>query len=509
MRKSSYAKFILLLWGMLVFSIFVLVGCEQREFYGAGLGSRAYIYIRERLPHAEPKILELPEGLLEIKAGRLRGYVYDNIGLEYNIAVSGMEDVEIIIPPDADTINICVGISRSTKIAGLRDSIESFLQSLRLNGELQRIEDYWIRNPTASMPDIPRAENPVGKIVVGTSAMVPPFTFYKDGELAGVDIELSRLLALRLNYEIEFRVLDYNSIVVAAATGSIDCIFANLNWTPERAESIDLSTPYGVTMTAILVRRSQDTNASDAISGDSLHVRGEKGLVASICDGVVHGVERNFIREGRWKFVLNGLGITALITFSSGIAGFILGLLVCMLRMGGNSFCRRTAAAFVKFVLGLPVVVLLMFVYYVVFGSIDIPGVAAAIVAFTISFAASSSEIIRNAIEAVDRGQTEAAYALGYGKVSTFVKIVLPQASRIFLPIVRGELIALLKNTSVVGYVAVVDLTRAADIIRSRTLDALFPLVAASLVYFAVAWIIAYAFSRMEMRIRSRKRNLP
>ena len=131
-----------------------------------------------------------------------------------------------------------------------------------------------------------------------------------------------------------------------------------------------------------------------------------------------------------------------------------------------------------------------MILYYVVFGRSGIKAVWVAVIGFTLNFAAYGSEIMRSSIDAIDGGQREAALALGYSERQAFFDFVFPQAAVRFLPVLRGEAISLLKSTSVVGYIAIQDLTKMSDIIRSRTFEAFFPLIATALIYFALAWLI-------------------
>lgn len=141
-------------------------------------------------------------------------------------------------------------------------------------------------------------------------------------------------------------------------------------------------------------------------------------------------------------------------------------------------------------------VVVLMILYYVVFGKrgmtgVGIPPVLVAVIGFSLNVGAYGSEIIRSGIESIDSGQWEAATALGYTERQTFYDFIFPQAAVHFLPVYRGELVSLLKSTSIVGYIAIQDLTKMSDIIRSRTYEAFFPLLATALIYFALAYIIS------------------
>jgi len=137
---------------------------------------------------------------------------------------------------------------------------------------------------------------------------------------------------------------------------------------------------------------------------------------------------------------------------------------------------------------GIPQVVMLMLMFYVVFSSSSLSGIAVSVITFSMIFGAYTSEMFRASIGSVPKGQTEAGIALGFSRVQTFMNIVLPQALRHVFPVYKGEFIALVKLTSIVGYIAVQDLTKAGDIIRSRTFDAFFPLIVISVVYFLLAW---------------------
>ena len=134
-----------------------------------------------------------------------------------------------------------------------------------------------------------------------------------------------------------------------------------------------------------------------------------------------------------------------------------------------------------------------MILYYVVFGRSGMDAIWVAVIGFALNFAAYGSEIMRSGINSVDAGQREAALALGYSERQAFYDFIFPQAAVRFLPVLRGEIVSLLKSTSVVGYIAIQDLTKMSDIIRSRTYEAFFPLIATALIYFALSWLITLA----------------
>lgn len=147
-----------------------------------------------------------------------------------------------------------------------------------------------------------------------------------------------------------------------------------------------------------------------------------------------------------------------------------------------------------------------MLLYYVVFLGVDIQSVIVAIIGFSLNFAAYVAVMVRMGIDAVDKGQTEAALSLGYPEKRAFWKFVFPQAAEHFLPIYKGEFISMVKMTSVVGYIAIQDLTKVSDIIRSRTYEAFFPLIATALIYFLISWGLTALISRIEIKIDPKRR---
>ncbi len=217
---------------------------------------------------------------------------------------------------------------------------------------------------------------------------------------------------------------------------------------------------------------------------------------------VAESFSNNLIVEDRYRMILDGLQVTLLITLFAAVLGTILGGLVCWMRMSRHAWLRQTARVYIDLMRGTPVLVLLMLMYYVVMAPVDATGIVVAIVTFAMNTAAYISEMLRTTIQGIDRGQTEAGLALGFTPRQTFLKIVLPQVVRAVMPVYQGEIISLLKGTSIVGYIAVADMTRASDLIRSRTFDAFFPLIVTAIIYFLVAWLIGMLLQSLVQRQR-------
>ncbi len=220
------------------------------------------------------------------------------------------------------------------------------------------------------------------------------------------------------------------------------------------------------------------------------------------CTSLSDSFYNNLIAENRYKMILDGLQVTLVITFFATVLGTLLGGLVCWMRMSRRAWLRQVAKVYIDLMRGTPVLVLLMLMYYVVMAPLDTTGIVVAIVTFAMNTAAYISEMLRTTIQGIDRGQTEAGLALGFTPRQTFFKIVLPQVVRAVMPVYQGEVVSLLKGTSIVGYIAVADMTRASDLIRSRTFDAFFPLILTAVIYFLMAWLIGLLLQSLVERKR-------
>lgn len=306
----------------------------------------------------------------------------------------------------------------------------------------------------------------------------------------GYDVELVMLVAQELDVKLEITSANFDALIPMLQSGKADIAAGCFSITPERREMVDLTDPY-FDGSVVMVVRSVEAEAA-----------GKAGLI----DSLRGSFTRTFLTEGRWKLIGSGLTVTVVISVLSGLFGSALGFGICMLRRSKRRAVSGTAAAFIRIIQGTPIVVLLMILYYVVFGTVDISAIAVSVIGFSVNFAVYVSEMMRTGIDAVDGGQLEAALALGYTRVQTFQKVTFPQAARHFLPVFKGEFISMVKMTSVVGYIAVQDLTKVSDIIRSRTLEAFFPLIATAVLYFLIANILALLLSLVEFRLDPKRR---
>ena len=216
----------------------------------------------------------------------------------------------------------------------------------------------------------------------------------------------------------------------------------------------------------------------------------------------------NFITDDRWHYIWDGLLVTLQVTFFAVILGVIIGFMLAMVRSthdktGKLKIANVICNIYITVIRGTPVVVQLMIIYFVIFGSTDISKVLVAILAFGMNSGAYVAEIFRSGIMSIDEGQFEAGRSLGFNYSQTMMHIIMPQAFKNVLPALGNEFIVLLKETSVSGYIALQDLTKGGDIIRSRTYDAFMPLFAVALIYLVFVVIFSKLVSLLERRLRN------
>ena len=222
--------------------------------------------------------------------------------------------------------------------------------------------------------------------------------------------------------------------------------------------------------------------------------------------GLIDSFKQNFIEADRWKYLFNGLMTTLFITFFAVILGLLLGFLVAVIRstylktkklLIPDLICR----VYLTVIRGTPVVVQLLIIYFVIFGSVNISKILVAILAFGINSGAYVAEIVRGGIMSIDNGQFEAGRSLGLSYRQTMIYIILPQALKTVLPALANEAIVLLKETSVAGYIAIADLTKGGDIIRSQTFSPFLPLISVAVIYLVLVMFLTSLVTRLERRL--------
>ena len=386
-------------------------------------------------------------------------------------------------------LGVCFGKGQNVE---LRKKFNGFLAQIKSDGTYDEIYDRWINHANESeMPELtldPKAE----PIRVATFSSAPPLAFIKNGKLVGFDVELVTRFAASIGRSVLWSDMSFSALIPALVSGTQDMAVAGITITPERAQSIDFSDPYYVCDSTIGIRAENSAGYQGELQVS------EEGF----WEGIKKSFYRNIIEEKRYLMIVDGLKLTALISLFSALLGTILGGIICWMRMCRNAFLRRISIVYIGLMRGMPILVLLMLMFYVVFAGTSVDAVMVSIITFAMNFAAYVSEMFRSSIEGVDKGQTEAGIALGFTPVKTFYHIVMPQAFKQVLPVYKGELISLVKMTSIVGYIAVQDLTKVGDIIRSRTFDAFFPLLMVAILYFLLSWVFALVLDFIGRKTR-------
>ena len=223
-------------------------------------------------------------------------------------------------------------------------------------------------------------------------------------------------------------------------------------------------------------------------------------------DNFINKFHSTLIEKDRWLYLLDGLKTTLIITFFAVILGMVLGFLIAIVRSthdktGKLGFLNVLARIYLTVIRGTPVVVQLLIIYFVIFASVNVGKTFVAVLAFGLNSAAYVAEIVRSGIMSIDNGQFEASASLGLNYPKTLLSVILLQAFKNVLPALANECIVLLKETSVAGYIAVIDLTKGGDIIRSQTYEAFLPLIAVALIYLIMVMILSSLVTKLERRL--------
>ena len=381
-----------------------------------------------------------------------------------------------------------------SKNSPLKQKFDVELRKMNAAGETIAIARKWIDGAKAgkppAMPEFPVPPNGAPEVRLACAAQAEPWCFVSGdrfGGLVGADIEIVRTVAQRLGWNLKPKVYSWGGMVDCVNAGRCEIACGGIYTAGREFPTVDASEKYADEKMCLLVR-------NEGFKG------GDSGLVA-FAKSLKASFVRTFVTEDRWKMLADGFGVTLLITFLSALFGTALAFPVWWTRTSRVRLVSSCAKSYIAVLQGTPVLVLLMVLFYIVFGKVDIGAIWVAVIGFGLNLSAYAGEMLRSGVDSVPRGQVEAALALGYSSRRAFFRFVLPQAVRTVLPVYRGELIGLLKMTSVVGYIAIGDLTKASDLVRSRTYESFFPIITTALIYFVASWLLAVALERFGRRL--------
>ena len=465
---------------------------------GVLLGTIHERYAMKEWPEARVLQYQSPPDLVvAVKTGKVDAAIYSTD--ELLVMLRGNPDLAILGPSFLPT-PLAMGFRHGS--TELRGEFNRFLSEIRAEGREEAMVRYWMEEGNERMPEHPASSGgePLRVGILSDNGL--PFCVVADGRLTGYSVELIDRFGVYAGRKIVYVNLEFGSMIAALDSGKIDMIGAVMAITGERSRKVAFSDPYYVQGANLFVLKSR-AGAAPAVGPAG--AEGGEGVLGAL----VSGFRSNIILENRWRLILAGLRTTLVISVFAALLGTLLGSAVCFMRMSPSALLSLPAKAFISLLRGTPVLVLLMLVFYVLFASVAIDPVLVAVIAFGLNFAAYASEIFRSGIESIDGGQAEAGTAMGFTKAGTFLFIILPQTLRRILPVYKGEFISLVKMTSIVGYIAVEDLTKAGDIIRSRTFDAFFPLVMVAALYFFLSWALTSALESLERMMAPKHRDRP
>ena len=219
-------------------------------------------------------------------------------------------------------------------------------------------------------------------------------------------------------------------------------------------------------------------------------------------DGIVATFIKCFIKDDRYLLLLDGIGVTIKISLLAVLIGIAIGLVIAFCALSKKKVLNLIGKVYTDVIRGTPSVTQLMIIYFVVFATVDLEKWVIAAIAFGINSGAYVSEIIRAGILSIDKGQTEAGRSLGLNAMQTMVSIIIPQAVKNIFPALCNEFIVLIKETAIVGYIGLVDIQKAGDLIKSATFEAFMPLIATAIIYFVLIKTLTLALARVEKALR-------
>ncbi len=391
----------------------------------------------------------------------------------------------------------------------LRTELNAYIAKIKENGELERLQNYWLYPRDWENVDIPTSgEN--GVLNLATINTLKPFSFMLNGKNAGFDIAVLAGFGKEYGYGFHIENVDFADALSGIAADKYDLAAGQIAWTKERAENVEYS-DFLYKMVVVPIINTDHIRTDDTVMAyDTEGSAGQAPDTSSVTareneNALLRSIRRSLLEEDRWKSVLNGLGVTLVIMMAGFVLANVLGAILCAMAMARIKILRIIADVYSALMQGLPVVVVLMLLYYVVFGHSQISNVVVSILGLGMIFGAYMAQLFENGIRGVDKGQWEAALASGLTGREAFVGIVLPQAARSMLPGYFSNLISLMKSTAVVGYIAVTDLTKVGDIIRSSTFEAVVPLVIVAGLYLGMAGILLFVMHLLRQRLERRQ----
>lgn len=376
----------------------------------------------------------------------------------------------------------------------LRDEFNDYLAQIKNSGKLDELKEYWLKPNEWEKIDIPETGEK-GTLKMATCTSLKPFSFVLDNGYAGFDVALVAEFCRDCGYALRVDNMDFAGVLSGITAEKYDLAACQIAWTEERDKSVLFSELY-VSQVIVPYVRTADYVKDYKQDDEQL----------TLFQSLARSFRRTFVEEQRWKIILGGIVTTLIISVFGFALANVLGAVFCTMSLSGKKGLKILADIYSRIMQGTPIIAILMILFYIVFGNSNISGIIVAIIGFGITSGAYLAQTFSGAIRGVDKGQTEAALALGMTEWEAFSGIVLPQAIRRMLPGYFSQLISLIKSTSIVGYIAVVDLTKASDIVRSATFEAFFPILTSALIYFLISNLLLSLMKMIQKKLAPKRR---
>ena len=386
------------------------------------------------------------------------------------------------------TAELCACLRSEDK--ALLEHVNAFISRAAQNGILPEMKERWLIQNKTEMPRLAAPKAPKGILRILSDGSNQPFSYLgPQGRTLGFDAELGARIAYSAGFDYKAVTVDGDSLMEALRAGKGDIILCNQTKMEDTGGEFIYSEPYLEVKVGILVQNSR--------------YAGTYGIAEQLKNEFV----KTFVSEGRWRMILEGMAVTLEISVAAFILASALGAWLCRLKRSERAWKKKTACLYIRLMNGIPVLIVLMLLYYVIFKSSDISGVIMAVLAFGMSEGAALAEIFAAGLESVNKGQIDAAVSIGFSPKQVFLKVVLPQAAGNVFSVYRERFVELVKETSVVAYVAVMYLTKVIDIIQSSTYISFIPLAASSVLYFFITYLFTLMLTRVEYRIDPKRRS--
>jgi len=444
-------------------------------------------YLATKCPDATPVFFnEFSSIYSAIQQGKVDVMITESIAF----AVEKLEMPSLVaLEEPLETINYSIGVSRKASGNVIHAQLNEFIANLKANGTIDAMKSYWLDNYNRDNVTVDKTgiTGEKGVVVFAAEASFEPMCFAGEGgELIGFNVELIYRFCREYGYSPKIETLGYDAVVASLASGRTN-VAVGVIPDEERAEEINFTNPI-MDFDIIAV---YDTGSSES---------------SGFIDNLIRSFNKTFVKEDRWKMFLEGVDNTFFISVLSITIGSVLGLLLYLWVSHGGKFEAKIMSMMCWLTSSTPTVVMLMILYYIIFGNYNISNIAVAIIGFSIVFGCGFYDRIVAGVKAVGNGQVEAALSQGFSENQTFFHIVLPQAAEHFAPAYQGDIIALIQETSVVGYIAIKDLTKMSDLVRGRTYEAFFPLLATAVIYFLLIIVLTSVFDKVTRLINRKNR---